>query len=180
MSLQCAYPQGRSSRPLALLPAVLLAAGTLGFMPAGNAADVSGTVNISASVTTDCTVGTSTLSFGSITSTTIQSSNVDATGTVTVTCTSGTGYTVKLGVGAGTGATFASRKMTDGTNLLNYSIYDSAGRTTVWGDGTSSTSTVTGTGSGATQSLTAYGRIFSGQTPPANSYADTVSVTVSY
>ncbi|MFZ9584507.1 MAG: spore coat U domain-containing protein [Pseudohongiellaceae bacterium] len=180
MSLQCTYPQGRSGRPLALLPAALLAAGTLGFMPASHAADVSGSVNISASVTTDCTVGTSTLSFGSITSTTIQSTDVDATGTVTVTCTSGTGYTVKLGVGTGTGATFASRKMTAGANLLNYSIYDSAGRTTVWGDGTSSTSTVTGTGSGATQSLTAYGRIFSGQAPPAASYADTVSVTISY
>ena len=159
---------------------LLLTAMAVGLAPATRAADVSGTVNISAAVTTDCTVGTSTLAFGNVSSTTIQSSNVDATGTVTVTCTSGTGYTVKLGVGAGTGATFASRKMTSGANVLNYSIYDSAGRTGIWGDGTGSTNTVTGTGSGAEQSLSAYGRIFSGQTPVAASYTDTVSVTVSY
>ncbi len=163
-----------------LLATVLLAGSSLLLVPTSHAADASGTVNISASVTTDCTVGTSTLAFGSITSTTIQSSDVDAVGSVTVTCTSGTAYTVELDVGDGTGATFASRKMTSGANLLDYSIYDSAGRTTVWGDGTGGTNTVTGTGSGAEQSLSAYGRIFSGQTPVAAAYTDTVAVTVSY
>lgn len=169
-----------STRIHSLMTGLAMVLAALGLSSTTLAADASGTVSISASVTTDCTVGTSTLDFGSISNTDIQSGNVDATGTVTVTCTSGTGYTVKLGVGAGTGATFASRKMTSGANLLNYSIYDAAARTTVWGDGTGATATVTGTGSGSEQSITGYGRIFSGQTPIAATYTDTVSVTVSY
>ena len=179
MLLHCERPQ-TTSRPRTLVAAMLLAGGSLLLIPASQGADASGTVNISASVTTDCTVGTSTLAFGSISSTDIESTDIDVDGTVTVTCTSGTTYEVKLDVGTGGGATFDSRKMTSGANLLNYSIYDSAGRTTVWGDGTGSTNTVSGTGSGAEQSLSAYGRIFSGQTPVAAAYTDTVAVTVSY
>src|SRR5436190_1433424 len=68
-----------------------------------------------------------------------------------------------------------------GTNLLNYNIYTTSARTTVWGDGTASTATIGGTGSGSAQSVTVYGRVGSGQTSlPAGAYADTVAVTVTY
>jgi spore coat protein U-like protein len=157
-----------------------LAISTLCLTQPAGAVDATGVVNITASVTTDCSVGTSTLAFGTVSSATIQAGNVDATGTVAITCTTGTNYTVKLDIGAGSGASFASRKMTGGANLLNYSIFNTAGHTTVWGDGTTSTVTVAGTGSGSAQSLNAYGRIFAGQTPNAASYVDTVNVTVSY
>jgi spore coat protein U-like protein len=167
-------------RKAPMMTLLALAVSTLCLTQATQAADATGVVNITASVTTDCSVGASTLAFGTVASATIQAGNVDATGTVAITCTSGTNYTVKLDVGAGTGASFASRKMTAGANLLNYSIYNTAGHTTVWGDGTTSTVTVAGSGSGSAQSLTAYGRIFAGQTPNAASYTDTVNVTVSY
>ncbi len=84
-------------------------------------------------------------------------------------------------MGSGTGASFANRRMAAGANLLNYNIYTTTARTTVWGDGTSSTSAITGTGSGTAQSVTVYGRVTSGQTSvPAGSYSDTVAVTVTY
>jgi spore coat protein U-like protein len=71
--------------------------------------------------------------------------------------------------------------MTAGANLLNYNIYTTTGRTTVWGDGTAGTATLAGTGTGAAQAVTVYGRVNSGQTSvPAGSYADTVAVTVTY
>jgi spore coat protein U-like protein len=143
-------------------------------------ATASGVLNVSATISSDCTVGASTLAFGTLSSGAVLAGNIDIAGTVTVNCTNGAPYTVRLGVGAGTGATFASRKMTAGANLLNYSIYSTTGRTTVWGDGTAATVTVAGTGSGAVQSLSAYGRIFSGQTPQAGTYNDTVTVTVTY
>lgn len=154
----------------------------LGLCQAANAATATGVMTVTATVASSCTVGTSTLAFGSVTSAAIQAGNIDATGSVTVNCTTGSAYTVTLGAGAGTGATFASRKMTSGApvTLLNYSIYTTAGRATVWGEGTAASVTVAGTGSGAVQTIDAFGRIFSGQTVPALTYTDTVAVTVTY
>ncbi len=164
----------RSALCLSLLP-LLLAAG-----PAVNAATTSGPLLVTATVTGACVVGASSLAFPSATSVAIASGNVDAVGNVVVNCTTGAAYTVKLGAGTGTGATLASRKMSSGALLLSYTVYTTAARTAVWGDGTASSATVSGTGDGANQSISAYGRIFSGQTVSAATYADTVNVTVSY
>jgi len=161
---------------------VCVAGLALASVQTAQAALATGSMTVTATVASSCVVGASSLSFGSITSAAIQAGNIDATGTVTVNCTTGTPYTVGLGVGAGSGATFASRKMTSGApiTLLNYTIYTQTGRTTVWGDGTATSVTVPGTGSGAVQSIDAYGRILSGQTVPALTYNDTVSVTITY
>jgi spore coat protein U-like protein len=70
--------------------------------------------------------------------------------------------------------------MTNGGSTLDYSMYTTAGRTTVWGDGTLSTSTQAGTGNGAAQALTVFGRIPVGQYVTAGAYADTVTATVTY
>lgn len=146
---------------------------------AASAATTSSTLSVDATVTANCTVSTSALAFGAVDP--LSGANIDGTGGITVTCTSGTAWTASAGIGSGTGASFTSRRMSDGSNLLNYNLYTTAGRTTVWGDGSGSTGTLGGTGSGSAQSATVYGRIGSGQTsvPPGN-YADTVSVTVTY
>jgi spore coat protein U-like protein len=71
--------------------------------------------------------------------------------------------------------------MTSGANLLNYNLYTTTARTTVWGNGTAGTGVLAGTGTGIVQAVTVYGRVASGQTSvPAGSYVDTVSVTVTY
>jgi len=146
---------------------------------AAQAATTSGTLSVSATVTANCTVSTSALAFGNVDVT--SGSNVDSTGGLSVTCTNGTGWTASAGVGSGTGASYTNRKMANGSNLLNYNIYTTSGRTTVWGDGTASTATIGGTGNGSAQSVTVYGRVSSGQTSlPAGAYADTVAVTVTY
>ena len=144
-----------------------------------SAATTSTTLNVSATVTANCTVSSSAVAFGNVNP--LSGSNVDATGGITVTCTNGTAWTAAAGVGSGTGATFASRKMSSGGNLLNYTLYTDAARTTVWGDGTGSTGQFSNTGSGLAQAVTVYGRVPSGQTTvPPGAYADTVSVTVTY
>jgi spore coat protein U-like protein len=143
------------------------------------AATVSGSLATSATVTANCTISTSALAFGNVDST--SPSNVDASGGLTITCTNGSAWTASAGVGGGSGASYANRRMTAGANLLNYNIYTSAARTTVWGDGTGSTATLGGTGTGSAQSVTVYGRVAGGQTSvPIGSYADTVSVTITY
>jgi spore coat protein U-like protein len=164
---------GRASAAV-VVPAVLLAAGTPAF-----AATSTTNMNVSATVTANCTVSTSPVAFGSVNP--ISGANVDATGSVTVACTNGTGWSATANAGGGTGATLASRRMASGGNLLTYALYTDSGRTTVWGDGTASTAPVTGTGSGSDQTVTIYGRVPSGQTAvPPGSYTDTVSVTVTY
>jgi spore coat protein U-like protein len=71
--------------------------------------------------------------------------------------------------------------MSQGANLLSYSLYTDAARTNVWGDGTGSTATIGNTGTGAVQNVTVYGRIPGSQSSaPPGSYADTISVTVTY
>jgi spore coat protein U-like protein len=143
------------------------------------ASTVGGSLATSATVTANCTVSTTPLAFGNVDST--SASNVDATGGLSITCTNGSAWTASAGVGAGSGASYASRKMTAGSDLLNYNIYTSGARTTVWGDGTASTGTIGGTGNGSAQSVTVYGRVAGGQNGvPVGSYADTVAVTITY
>lgn len=158
--------------------AAILAAGVA--VPQGAmAATASSTMNVTATVTANCTVSTSALAFGNVN--TISGSNFDSTGGLSIRCTNGTPWSAAAGVGSGSGASYANRRMTSGANLLNYNIYTTAARTVVWGNGTSGTAPVAGTGTGAVQAVTVYGRVGSGQTSvPAGAYADTVAVTVTY
>jgi spore coat protein U-like protein len=159
-----------------------LAAGTallVAIPTAAIAGTASSTMSVTATVTANCTVSTSALGFGNVD--TISGSNFDSTGGLTITCTNGTAWAASAGVGSGSGASYASRRMTQGANLLNYNIYTTAARTVVWGNGTAGTATIGGTGSGAVQSVTVYGRVGLGQiSVPAGAYADTVAVTVTY
>ena len=143
------------------------------------AATATGVMTVTATITSTCSVGASSLAFTSATSAAIAAGNVDAIGTVSVNCTTGSPYTIGLDAGTGVGATIASRKMSAGTLLLSYTVYTSAARTTVWGDGTGAEK-VSGIGNGAAQSISAYGRIFAGQVVPAAAYADTDNVTITY
>lgn len=157
----------------------LIAAAGLTAPSAGYAATTSSTLSVDATVTANCTVSTSALAFGNVNP--LSGSDIDGAGGISVTCTSGTAWTAAAGIGSGSGASFASRRLTSGSNLLNYNLYTDAARSSVWGDGTASTATIGGTGNGSAQSATVYGRIGSGQTGvPPGSYADTVSVTVTY
>jgi len=129
-------------------------------------------LGVSAAVTDVCNVTTSPVAFGNIDVTT--AGNVDATGGFSVTCTSGLAWTAAADAGNGTGASTAARKMMSGANLLNYALYTDSGRTTNF-------VSATGTGSGSAQASTIYGRVPSGQTTvPAGSYADSVTVSLTY
>ncbi len=133
---------------------------------------------VSATVLASCSVSATNLSFGNYTAS--SGTNLDATSTVSVTCTNGQAYTIALD-GGSVAADVSARTMSDGAaHTLAYSLYTDAGRTTLWGDGTSGTSTVAGTGDGTQQDATVYGRIAASQFAAAGSYTDTVTVTVSY
>ena len=134
-----------------------------------------------------CAVSATATAFGNYVPTSVVAN--DTTGTVTVTCNANVSvltanYTVALSTGGS--ASYANRLMSGGGHTLQYQLYKDVARTTVWGDGTASTSTVAGS---VLLSLTfpvlgnhtVYGRIPASQTGAyAGSYSDTITVTVTY
>ncbi|MEA3017302.1 MAG: hypothetical protein QOI38_2024 [Sphingomonadales bacterium] len=139
-----------------------------------------GDLSVSASVSKNCIVSASPMSFGSVDVTNGQS--VDSTAELSVRCTSGTDWTATADAGLGTGATTAARRMQNGANLLGYTLYTDSARTNVWDDGEGeAANAIEGVGNGSAQLATIYGRVFSGQNSlPSGDYADTVQVTVAY
>jgi len=127
---------------------------------------------VGASVSKVCNVTTSPIDFGIIDVTT--AGDVDAAGGFSVVCTSGAAWTAAADAGNGTGASTATRKMSDGANLLNYALYTDSGRSTNF-------VSATGTGSGSAQDSIIYGRVPSGQTTvPVGTYADSVTISLTY
>ncbi len=143
---------------------------SLGHVPAAQAATATATFQVTATVAATCSATTTNLGFGTYTG-----AQIDQTNTIDVTCTNGTTYTVGLNNGANYSA--PNRRMTNGTNFLNYDLYNDAPGGTRWGDGSG---TVNGTGNGMAQTLTVYGRLPAGQTLYTGSYTDTIQVTITY
>jgi spore coat protein U-like protein len=156
-----------------------ICAALLSVTSAGWAATATTTFGVTAQVVPTCTVSATTLAFGSSIPSPITT-NIDAQGAVNATCSTNAAYTVALNRGAGAGATFAARRMTNGANGINYALYRNATRTQLWGDGTAGSSVANATGSGASQALVVYGRIAGGQAAPTGSYSDTITVTVTF
>ena len=146
------------------------------------AGSASTTFQVNATVVSACTVSGSLLNFGNSIDPLSTSVPLDASSSLTVQCTNTTPYSVALnaGLNAGGAANFASRTMKNGSYSMAYQLYTDVARSTVWGDGTASSSAVAGTGSGGNQTLTIYGRIpaLTGAVP--GTYTDTVTVTISY
>ncbi len=165
-----------------IIPA--LVAGSYFVAGGAHAGQTTTTMGVNMTVASSCTTSATAISFG--TQTIIDMSgtlNETTPGVITVTCTNGEDYAIELGVGAGSGATFASRKMTGGpggTATINYTLYTSSARTTVWGDGTASTGTVTGTGTGDPQNINVHAQVPQQNNVGVGSYTDTVTVTVNY
>lgn len=144
---------------------------------AGTAAQAqTDTFGVTASVGDACSVTASDLAFGTYDP--LNVANTDGTTTMDVTCTLSTAYEVGLDAGTGTGTT-TTRTLEVGGNELNYILSQDAGHTTNWGN-SAGVDTVGGTGTGSGQTITVYGRIAALQNVPAGSYADTVTVTVTF
>lgn len=171
-------------RALNLALASILAVAGSAFGVDSYAGTATANLDVSATITANCTISTAPLAFGAYDPIVANAAGaLDGTGTVTTTCTNGSAATVTLGQGANadTGSTDAIplRRMNDGgTNYLSYFLYSDSGRTTVFGN-----TDVTGkgeTGTGGTVNTTVYGRVTGGQNKPAGNYTDTVVATVTF
>lgn len=152
------------------------------------AGTASGTLSVSATVNTNCTVNSPTLTFSAIDPT--AGSNSTGNATLSVKCTKGTTLVdIKLGPGAHQIAS-GLRQVNNGSNNMAYALCtDSAVPcATPWGD-----STTTGIGNklssgfsaftsvNTAQTFTVYGYILAAaQDVPAATYTDSVAVTVDF
>lgn len=132
-----------------------------------------------ATVAPNCTVSATNIDFGQHG---IIGQSFDSTGVITTTCTKSANYNLSLDAGTGAGATMALRRMTrsGGSETMAYALYRDAGRTQVWGDGTGGSNSVANTGTGLVQTTTIYGSVPAQNAPKPGSYADTITVTVTF
>ncbi len=139
---------------------------------------------------TTCTVQPTTLAFGPVTATAVR----DATTTFNVTCNT-TGLAVLgsarvrmcIGIGDGSGGVgqYLPRRMSSGSNIVQYQIYRDSTRTQVWGATGNATVpnplvldfaySVPLLGGSLTQQVTLYGRVPSGQSLTVGSYTSNFS-----
>lgn len=137
-----------------------------------------GAITVTADIQNSCTVGDATLNAGLIDPT--ANADIDFSANFNLTCTAGTVVDIGLDEGAGDGATVEVRKMTGSdSNTIDYTIYQNAGRTTLWGDTIGNVKTITGNGGNQVQTL--YGRIPAGQQSAiVDTYSDSVVITVTF
>lgn len=132
---------------------------------------------VSATAVDSCDVTATDLSFGTYDP--LNPSPTDADSVVTVTCTVDTGYVIGLDAGVGNGASTDTRKLSNGNQAIDYSLYRDSGRKLVWGN-TGDADTAAGMGTGMPVETPVYGRIPPGQTVKRGVYIDTVTVSVMF
>jgi spore coat protein U-like protein len=160
-------------RSTILLTAALLTFGVTAAM-AQTADSPTNVDNISATVMTNCTIGTFDLAFGEYDPT--SETELDAESTIIVRCTKGTAnvfVTMDLGLAG-------DRTMTDGTDVLDYEIYSASSRLAgdVWPS--ASPGVAVSFPTAVEQELDIFGRIPPMEGAQAGSYFDTVVATVNY
>jgi spore coat protein U-like protein len=151
----------------------LLAAALFDALPAAAGTDT-GQLNVTATVNSNCALSGGTLAFGTYISG--QTNDLDVQGSINyVNCPAGN---ITLELDNGANAISGQRRMKSGNNFLNYEIYKTSARNTRWGSGPDAvTIQLLQPGSG---SVAVYGRIPKGQTVPAGSYSDTVTITLTF
>jgi spore coat protein U-like protein len=164
---------------------ILTATLAAGAMAAGvaQAATITTTFAVTATVPAVCKVSTVALAFPPYTPTTgAQPGSTN----IAVKCTKSTPFTVSLDRGSTTGGTIAQRLMVGSvaTNTLQYNLYTDSAFTTLFGDGTTGLK-VSGTGAGLSTAVNVpvYGNLpdsAANQLVVPDSFADTITVTVGY
>jgi spore coat protein U-like protein len=144
--------------------------------------------NARAATTINCTVSAGGIAFGVYNP--LNTVADASTGTLRVTCNgSGTGsanVTVNVSLSTGLSGSFATRKMFSGANILNYNIYWSTAYTQIMGDGSGGSFAGTAgpfvvpAGGSNFATGTMYGLIPASQDVAPGSYADVITVTVTY
>jgi spore coat protein U-like protein len=163
-----------TSRVLAALVCVALA--VVGPPQTNAFSTATGTLTVTASIGTTCTVSNVGINFGTIST----ASAVTTSGSLNVNCSNGLAYSLDLDAGVNPAAANANRQMANGANRLGYNIYTANTFITVWGSTMSGGTSQSFTGTGANQLITAYLKTPIQAAPPTGVYTDTVTITATF
>lgn len=121
-----------------------------------------------ASAFANCTLSTSAVNFG-----TYSGNALSFTGSVTVASDFfGCGNSVSVSIGLGSSTGYAPRNFSGAAPQLQYTLYQNAAHTILWGSGGNAQSTsITGS---SQQNLTVYGVMAAGQGAPTGSFSDSL------
>jgi spore coat protein U-like protein len=153
----------------------------LALMPgSGTAGTASTSLNVSVVVDGACTMSSTPVTFSDYLQLgTNQAAPDDGTGTLVVTCTAGVSPTIGLSLGGYSQGSQA--RMSNGvTGFLNYNLYQDASRTVAWGNSAPNLLSMGTVQNTSPQTVTVYGRIPAGQTPPGGTYSDVVQATLNF
>lgn len=141
-------------------------------------AGVAGLLSSVAAIAATCSIGTTPVSFGAYD--VFSTIPVDITGSITFNCDAAASVSVVLSKGES--STYNPRRMLSGIEQLNYNLYLDAAKSTIWGDGTGSTSIYSNPSTPVNQNVTVtiYGSVPARQNAKVGSYSDTVTVTINY
>lgn len=164
-----------------LLHRTALAVALLAVAPLASAATATDTFDVTIKITNACTVNAADMTFPD--TATLASTAVTTSSTVSVACSNKGAFTVAFSNGLNS-TDPAARKMTNGTNTVDYALFRDAAHSELLGDAsTAATVTLAGTSTGnnTADSFTIYGQVPSGQgDKPTGTYSDTVTATVSF
>ncbi|MGO4703465.1 Csu type fimbrial protein [Dyella sp. 2RAB6] len=132
---------------------------------------------VSATVTNNCNISATNLSFGTAG---VIGAGINAASSLSVTCTNSDAWRISLNGGGSGNVAARVMQRTGGGGAVNYQLYTDSARTLAWGDGTGGTTRATGTGSGLAQAVSIYGRVPPQTTPQPGSYGDTVMATIEF
>jgi spore coat protein U-like protein len=153
------------------LAAIAILAGSSLLTHPVRAGTSSGIVTATATVVAVCLITATPMAFGNYVQTALSSS-----ATLTVTCSPNTNYTITLDAGITSGASTSARRMNNSFGgTLPYGLYVDAGHTIPW-----ASNAVSGIGTGLAQMVNVYGLIPANQYVIAGTYADVVTVTLTY
>lgn len=148
-----------------------------GWLRPASGATVTANVTVTATVTANCLVNAGAVAFGNYDPVgTNDTANLDVNGSFSLRCTRGTPAVLSLG--NGNNFSGGTRRMSaGGGNFLNYQLYTTAARTTVWN--TSNTVSYSAA-SRALFTQPIYGRVPGAQDAAIGTYTDTVVATVTF
>jgi len=158
---------------------LVLVAGLVVVGAPARSATTAGVLTVQATVVDACAVASSALAFGVI-DPAVGTASRPSVG-VNVTCTQGTPFAV--GLGDGLNASAGQRRMRGalGANYIAYDLFRDSAGTQRFGDSVTTQRLTGQVGLGAlANSISVYGGITAGQSAPADSYSDTVPITIYY
>ena len=127
-----------------------------------------------------CSLASTSMVFG--TYDVLVASPLDTTGSVVYRCTQ-RDHNILITLDRGGAASFATRRLVQGSQELFYNLYLDAARTVIWGDGTGGTQALfTRNPQGNNQDLAVpiFGRIPARQDLGVGTYTDTIIVTLNF